>query len=72
MMTLDPPRQCSQCDEPLRFDQVRCPKCGHYEQLPAFDYGFFAIVVFAASALVYAWAKVTGRDGLANLLEWFV
>ena len=71
-MTLDPPRQCSQCDEPLRFDQVRCPNCGHYEQLPVSNYGFVAIVILAVTMLAYAWAKVTGRDSLANLLEWFI
>ena len=72
MMTLDPPRQCSKCDESLRFDQVRCPNCGHYEELPVSDYGFLAVVILAASVLAYAWARVTGRDSLANFLEWFV
>jgi predicted RNA-binding Zn-ribbon protein involved in translation (DUF1610 family) len=66
------PRHCSQCGESLGFNEVRCPNCGNYEELRSSDPRLMVVAVLVASVLAYAWAKVTGRDGLANLLEWFI
>jgi hypothetical protein len=66
----DRPRHCPHCETELGATEMVCPNCRQYTATS--DAAPFVVATIVGFAVIYAWAKATGRDGLINFLEWFI